>query len=196
MLLHGPSSAGKSSTSRALLPLLGPDWVHFDPDDSKIVPPALSISTPTLFNQGQFYFHSCALAVLHSGKNVVIEFALALFEPPQVREFLLRFQDVRVYLIAFQCPSAELERREQERGDRRIGLARRQIEEIAQSGTPLKYDLVLDSSCADAPERAKIIAEFVAGHPQPTAFASTLRGLESIRMVETIDTETKACGSL
>jgi len=195
VLLHGPSSAGKTSTSRALLSLLEGDVVHFDPDSFDFSPNPAPASVPTLFNPAQAHFHWSALTEVRSGRSVVIEFCLALFEPSQIAEFLLMFRDVRVYLVSFCCPPSELERREQERGDRRPGLARRQFEELRQSGVKLEYDLVLDSAEADACGRAKAIAEFIARHPQPQAFGNSLRRLPPLQPDEEINTETKLCGS-
>jgi chloramphenicol 3-O phosphotransferase len=70
-------------------------------------------------------FHRCLPALLDAGNNLIVD---DIIETPQMwTQFrtLLRGHDV--FLVGLHCLPAELERREQARGDRRVGDAARDL---------------------------------------------------------------------
>jgi chloramphenicol 3-O phosphotransferase len=80
-----------------------------------------------------------ALAI--AGNNLLIEFIIET--QAQSDALRQRLEGFDVFLIGVHCPLPELERREQLRGNRRVGDARRDLETV-HSFT--KYDFESDSS--------------------------------------------------
>lgn len=66
------------------------------------------------------------------------------------------------------CPLEELERREQQRGDRTIGEGRSHIEEGVHTLGP--YDLEVDTHSQSPQENAKLIRAAHANRKSPSAF--------------------------
>lgn len=146
ILINGASSAGKSTLCRALRDALPRPFLHFSLDffmfDANVLPrtPEGRVRDwkqirPQVFEG----FNRCLPALLDAGNNLVVDY---IIETPemwgQFREFL-HGQDV--FLVGVHCPLEELERREQARGDRNPGDARRDAETVH---TFTSYDLELD----------------------------------------------------
>jgi chloramphenicol 3-O phosphotransferase len=70
-----------------------------------------------------------------------------------------------VTLVEVRCDPAELERREQVRGDRPAGLARSQV--IDAHGD---CDILVDTTRTGPEEVARVIADALPGVPVPRAF--------------------------
>ncbi|MDP9763551.1 phosphotransferase-like protein [Deinococcus enclensis] len=91
-------------------------------------------------------FHRCLPALPDAGNNLVVD---DVIETPQMWtqfQTLLRGHDV--FLVGLHCPLAELERREQARGDRRAGDAARDLLTV-HSFTPSHLEL----GCSASPEQ-------------------------------------------
>ncbi|GHF72321.1 hypothetical protein GCM10017782_07370 [Deinococcus ficus] len=88
-------------------------------------------------------FHRCLPVLLDAGNNLVVD---DIIETPQMWtqfQTLLRGHDV--FLVGLLCPLAELERREQARGDRRAGDAARDLLTV-HSFTPSHLELECSAS--------------------------------------------------
>ena len=148
IFLHGASSAGKSTLARALQEALPIPFWHFSIDhfiDSGILPrgrkddPAFNWSArrPAFFDG----FHRCLPALLGAGNNLIVEH---IIETQEWSDTLKRLLDpFDVFMVGLHCPLEELERRERERGDRRLGDARRDFLTIHEGCT---YDLEFSST--------------------------------------------------
>lgn len=148
ILINGASSSGKSTLSRALQARLDEPFWHISIDhlrDAGILPLqrirngdfAWADMRPTFFDG----FHHCLPALAEAGNNLIVEHIVETEDWMQRLVALLSPFDV--FFIGVHCPLAELERREAERADRRIGDARRDYEVAHTFGI---YDLEVDST--------------------------------------------------
>ena len=160
--LNGSSSAGKTTLAEALLDVLEEPYLYFSINLFDEIPSRKQIKrglVPDIryFEMG---FAECIAALARSGNNVIVDDVIA---PPQHlpagQEFdaldLLRHRvkilsPFDVLFVKVFCPLDELERREVARGDRTIGLARNQYEQVHRYAV---YDVEVDTS-AEAPEDA------------------------------------------
>ena len=147
IILHGPSSSGKSTFGLALQARIElPFWrISIDTlRDGGVLPTARIASGE--FNwrgmRGPFFdgFHHSLRAYAEAGNNLIIEH---IFDAPgwieQVATLLLPFD---VFFVGLHAPLAELIRREAARGDRRIGDA---AQDFATVHRGLSYDYEVQS---------------------------------------------------
>ncbi len=149
ILLNGPSSAGKSTLCQAIQAQIDEPFLQFSLDffffNSPVLPKQkLKDGTfewaeirPRVFEG----FFNCLTALALAGNNLVIEFIIET--QSQWDALRQKLEDFDVFLVGVHCPLPELERREQLRGDRGVGDARRDSETV-HSFT--KYDFEIDSS--------------------------------------------------
>jgi chloramphenicol 3-O phosphotransferase len=161
ILLNGPSSAGKSTLCRAIQAQIDQPFLQFSLDffffNSTVLPKQQlkdgafqwAEMRPRVFDG----FFNCLPALALAGNNLVIEFIIET--QTQWDALRQKLDGFDVFLIGVHCPLPELERREQLRGDRRVGDARRDLETV-HSFT--KYDFEIDSSEAADENATRIIA--------------------------------------
>jgi chloramphenicol 3-O phosphotransferase len=161
ILLNGPSSAGKSTLCRAIQAQIDQPFLQFSLDffffNSTVLPKQQlkdgafqwAEMRPRVFDG----FFNCLPALALAGNNLVIEFIIET--QTQWDALRQRLEGFDVFLIGVHCPLPELERREQLRGDRRVGDARRDLKTVH---TFTKYDLEIDSSEAADENATRIIA--------------------------------------
>lgn len=143
--LNGTSSSGKSSLARALVDLSDEAFTYLALDHLG----------------GELHRYAARLA--HSGNHVIIDNVAAFFGAKYCDDFAESFDllaDLSVILVRVDCNLEELERREKERGDRMIGLARTQFDTVHAHG---QYDLVVDTGNDSARDCARQILDFIAG---------------------------------
>ena len=171
ILLNGASSAGKSTLARGLQARLDEPLWNFSIDHLKaghVLPdariesgefPWSSLREP--FFQG---FHRCVPALAEAGNNVVVEH---IVETKQWMDGLLRLLgSLDVFFVGVHCPLPELARRERERGDRRIGDAKRDYETTHSLCT---YDFEVDTTIAPDRNVEAVIAAW-RKRQRPSAF--------------------------
>jgi chloramphenicol 3-O phosphotransferase len=168
ILVNGASSSGKSTLcARVQAELMEPFW-HWSIDHlvaAQTLPDARIKSGEFTWSgmRRQFFdgFHATLPALADSGNNLLVEHIVETEEWMARLVQLLRGFDV--FYVALHCPLPELERRERERGDRRLGDARKDFESLHRFG---EYDLELDSANAlEANSRALIAAWQERAHP-------------------------------
>lgn len=177
ILLNGASSAGKSTLAAALqhrLPL--PFW-HYSIDHLRVagVLPWARIDSGEFawsLLRGAFFegFHRSVAGFAEAGNNLLVEHII------ETEEWMLRLVRLLagfdVFFVGIHCPLEELERRERQRGDRRLGVARTDFEVVHTFGS---YDFEVSST-----ENADVVASRVAAEWQarasPSAFTKMLRG--------------------
>jgi chloramphenicol 3-O phosphotransferase len=134
ILLNGASSAGKSTLALALQRCLpGPFW-HYSMDHLRVakVLPWDRIESGEFpwrpVQREQFFegFHNSIPAFAAAGNNLVVEHIVET--AAWMQRLLLLLEDFDVFFVGVHCPLDELERRERQRGDRRIGEARADFE--------------------------------------------------------------------
>ena len=161
ILLNGPSSAGKSTLCRAIQAQIDEPFLQFSLDffffNSPILPKqqlnnavfSWAEMRPRVF-EGYF---NCLPALALAGNNLLIEFIIET--QTQWDALRQRLEGFDVFLVGVHCPLPELERREQSRGDRRVGDARRDLETVH---TFTKYDFEIDSSEPANDNATRVIA--------------------------------------
>lgn len=148
ILLNGASSSGKSTLACSLQDTLPEPFWHFSIDhlrEARVLPTERSQSGvfSWIALRPQFFegFHRCLPALAEAGNNLVVEHIVESQAWMHRLVKLLRHADV--FFVGLHCPLEELERREQTRGDRRIGEARADFQ-IAHAFCV--YDLEIDST--------------------------------------------------
>jgi chloramphenicol 3-O phosphotransferase len=152
ILLNGASSSGKSSLSLAIQGALDEPFLHCSSD-------MLAVGLPERRDQeGPFAwwgnlrprffagFHGCIVALAAAGNDLIVEHIIETSEwRAELRALLLPFD---VFLVGVHCSLVEIDRRERERGDRRLGEGREHVEvdRIHELGP---YDLDVDTTGRD-----------------------------------------------
>jgi chloramphenicol 3-O phosphotransferase len=176
ILLHGASSSGKSSIARELQARIDEPFWHVSIDhlrDAGVLP-LQRIRSGEFDWKGMreaFFagFHSSLPAYAEAGNNLIVEHIVETER--WLRRLVELLAGVDVYLVGVHCPLDELERREQARGDRPPGDARRDFETIHAFTT---YDLELDALERPITNADRVIAAWKARR-RPCVF-DRLRG--------------------
>ena len=148
ILINGASSSGKSTLARALWARLEEPFLYYSFDHfraAEVLPMERirkeQIDWPAMrpaFFEG---FHRSLAALASAGNNLLVEHIV------ETEAWMDRLLDLlapfNVFFIGVHCPLPELERREAERGDRRIGEART---DFAVVHDHKQYDLELSST--------------------------------------------------
>jgi chloramphenicol 3-O phosphotransferase len=171
IIINGPSSSGKTTLSLALQKKLSIPFIRFSFDlfiENKILP-------RDQINRGSFSWqamrpavfdglHRCIPALASAGNNVIFDH---IIETEGWLHDLVRYlADFDVFFVGLHCSIEELERREMQRGDRRIGEARLDSQFVHRFGN---YDLELNAE-KSAEENARILTGEWEKRTRPSAF--------------------------
>lgn len=162
IFLNGSSSAGKTSLAQALQHRLKTLYMHVSIDTFGQMFPEefeepLSSETIAMIQTNLIAgFHRCLGALAHTNNYVIADHVLQ--EAAWWTECAQILADVSVLLVQVWCPLEELERREVARGDRKIGMARRQFDKVYGSGI---YDVMVDTSQLNSDESAQVILKYI-----------------------------------
>ena len=175
ILLNGPSSAGKSTLCQAIQGQVNEPFLQFSLDFFLFNSPVLPKQQlkNEAFNWAEMRprvfegFFNCLPALAVAGNNLVLDYIIETQSQWDVLR--QRLEGFDVFLVGVHCPLPELERREQLRGDRRVGDARRDLETV-HSFT--KYDLEIDSSQPAEENATQIIAAWKS-RTRPSALDGT-----------------------
>ena len=133
ILLNGASSSGKSTLALGLQAALREPFWHFSIDHLNVanVLPKLRIEAGEFVwsdLRASFFegFHRCLPALAAAGNNLIVEHIVETQAWMQRLVHLLTAVDV--FFVGLHCPLQELERREKQRSNRRIGEARTDFE--------------------------------------------------------------------
>ncbi len=175
ILVNGASSSGKSTLSKALQEKLELPFWHYSIDHllaANILPQARIKSKEFSWAdiRPQFFagFHHSLPALAKAGNNLIVEHIVETQEwMTLLLELLAPFD---VFFVGVHCPLPELERREVERTNRRIGEARQDFETVHRFGV---YDLEIDSTQELDANVEKVISAWNT-RKQPSAFQTML----------------------
>lgn len=171
IILNGPSSAGKTTLALALQKQFDVPFIRFSFDlflENRVLPMhQISNGTfvwgdlrPAVFNG----LHQCLPALASAGNNVIFDHIIE--QKAWLAQLVQLLAEFDVYFVGLHCALAELERREQQRGNRRTGDARADLEIVHRFGT---YDLELNSEQSAEKNAATLIAEWK-NRSHPSAF--------------------------
>jgi chloramphenicol 3-O phosphotransferase len=169
LFLNGASSSGKSSIAKALQAMIEQPCFHLCIDDY------LQALQKDLWDRQEIVqrewlhiiggFHAAAAAIARAGNLVIVDDVLEK-EPPWVENLLILFEGLDVIFVGVHCPLAELERREQERGDRKQGMARLQFDQVHAQAL---YDVEVDTSKLSTRECATRVIDYMRERQYPSA---------------------------
>lgn len=182
--LNGPSSAGKTTIARALQNTLKEPFLVFGIDQMIFMMPeklndwhthtlALGFSWQPIENEAgvvsAYKIHTgpfgkrmiqalkdIAVTLTLSGQNLIIDDVS--FGKEGVQEWRNALQEFNVLWVGVTAPLEIIEKREQERGDRKIGSARWQTEHVH---TEVTYDVMINTGDKTLAENIDIICKHV-----------------------------------
>jgi len=176
IIINGPSSSGKTTLALALQKQINLPFLRFSFDlflENSVLP-------TTQIRQGNFSWaairpavfdglHHCVPALAAAGNNLIFDHIIETKQwLDDLVELLAGFD---VFFVGLHCSIEELERREVQRGNRRIGEARADLEIVHRH---CSYDLELNSESA-AEENATALIDAWERRTRPSAF-DKLRG--------------------
>ena len=173
LFLNGTSSSGKTSLSNELLRLLdGEQYMYLSVDHAisgmnemliHMYGPQLSEAEVNKIEAEEWIessvislFHHTILAFSMIGKNIIVDHVLV--DLAWLEECQQLLSNSKIFYIGVHCPLEELERREMNRGDRPIGLARAQFNKVHQK---CEYNLEVNTYSHSIAECAAAIKEFI-----------------------------------
>jgi chloramphenicol 3-O phosphotransferase len=163
IVLHGPTSAGKSSLARALQEMALVPAFHVSLD-SFVTMSRRSDMRSLEETQQAYHIHcdnlrSTLTRLMSTQFEIIID--LVLRDEIELQEVLSTLLNRTVYLVGVRAPLDILEERERNREDRGIGMAR---EQNIHPAFNRNYDLVIDTSKYSPEEGAVEIRNFMHGH--------------------------------
>jgi chloramphenicol 3-O phosphotransferase len=167
ILINGASSAGKSTLAKAFQALVDEPFLHFSLDllmfggavlpvrRDTVGPFSWASMRPMLFDG----YYRCLAALASAGNNLVVDYIIET--PDQLDRLVYLLTPFDVFYFCLYCPLSELEQRERQRGDRRIGDAHRDHELVNRFGP---YDAELDGMLSADANAASLVAAWRARH--------------------------------
>ncbi|MFI5808860.1 chloramphenicol phosphotransferase CPT family protein [Streptomyces sp. NPDC051561] len=169
IFLNGTSSSGKSSIARELLDILDDGVFSLLAVDSfnamRTKRDLAQEDLDAVLRRTRMGFHRSIGAMAEVGNDVIVDHVLS--EPWRLIDCLTVLPPEDVLFVGVRCSLDELVRREEERGDRPLGLAALQYDLVHEHGD---YDVECDTSSADPRTCAELIKKFLPCRPTPTAF--------------------------
>jgi len=180
ILLNGPSSSGKSSIGRALLPLLPDPWFLVPVDGISGMRSTVHLRSLSDQEIGEMLtrtrrgYHRVVAALASQGNDVIMDYPLS--EPWRLADLLEVLEPYDVTLVHVGCSPAELARREHARGDRPAGLAASQ--RVFEHGD---CDLEVDTTTSSPAECAAAVVTALDNRTHDTAFGRLRRSATARR---------------
>lgn len=174
IVLNGAGSVGKSSTAKALQRLADESFLHVQGDAFlDMIPPQLwgrpegiifrqleendypsiEIEMGLALNRLMEGMRAAVAALANAGSNCIVDDVM--LSPSDQQSYVAECSNIPIQFVALHAPLEILEKRERDRGDRVIGLARWQYERVHRG---IEYDFEIDTSASDASTIAKLIA--------------------------------------
>jgi chloramphenicol 3-O phosphotransferase len=165
IVLHGPTSAGKSSLARALQDIAPAPAFHVALDAFVTMSRRRDMRSPQEERQA-YHLHcenlrSVLARVVDTQFEILVD--LALRDESELQDTLRVLSNRPMYLVGVVAPLDVLEERERHREDRGNGMAR---EQSASAAFRRDYDLVVDTSTLSPEDAAIAIRNFVREHPR------------------------------
>jgi chloramphenicol 3-O phosphotransferase len=168
IVLNGASSAGKTSLCKLLQVALDEPYMHLQEDvfvfntyHERWTRPGLG---ERIFAMTMLAYYRSIRACVSAGHNVLVD--TGFYSAELVQRFVSELHDLRIWLVGVHCALSELERREQARGDRQVGIAGEQFGTIHAH---VVYDIEVDTSQESFERCADTIKTFVTSTVPPMA---------------------------
>jgi chloramphenicol 3-O phosphotransferase len=144
IFLNGASSSGKTTLSHALQTQLEQPYLHFAEDMFFATLPEKSFSEQEWMLHGQRVYNGftqCVRTMVECENRLIVD--TVAWQPGSISGFAQALEHVDVLAVGVHCDLAILEQREQQRGNRSIGLARKQFDRVHAEAI---YDLEISTS--------------------------------------------------
>jgi chloramphenicol 3-O phosphotransferase len=177
IFLNGASSSGKSSLAHALQERLEKPYLFVAEDMFFAALPAREFSQETYLRYGwRLYngFTQCVRTLVECGNRVIVD--TVAWNEGSLDGFINALWDMRVFAVGVHCPLDILEAREQQRGNRSVGLARKQFDLVHHNAL---YDLEVDTSQMESSACADRIVDAMKNPQAPHAFALMRQRLQA-----------------
>ena len=180
IIINGPSSSGKTTLALEVQKQFDIPFLRFSFDlflDNKVLPLekmrdgsfSWDSMRPSVFTG----IHQCLPALATAGNNLIFDH---IIESKSWLENLLQsISTLDVFFVGLHCSLPELERREIERGDRRVGEARADLETVHSITS---YDLELNSENA-VEANARLLITAWKQRERPAALEKMIREMNS-----------------
>jgi chloramphenicol 3-O phosphotransferase len=171
IILNGASSAGKTVLCKKLQEVLPEPYIHLEEDcfvfntyHDRFLNGELA---PEIFRKTMLGYYRSLRAFLSAGHNILAD--TGFYTPELLAECVRELSKERVWLVGVHSSIAELERREQARGDRQPGLAKEQQATIHRN---VLYDIEVDTTASSPDQCALSVKEKLQELGSPTAMSS------------------------
>ncbi len=156
IFLNGSSSAGKTTLAKEIQKLSKERYFHFSIDTfCHMIEPTLFDEDPwSSVNVAANAMHQAIVSVCTDGDNVIIDNVIDNTFIHWLRQCISLFKDFNVTFVNVYCDPEDLAQREIQRGDREIGLAMYQVNNMSMIET---YDLHVNTSKLDKTDCARLI---------------------------------------
>ena len=169
LIINGISSAGKSSLAHSFQTQSTHQWMRLSLDDFFDMFPTGSNYTDVPYDRFLDAFYKSVAIWAAEGFDLIVD---TVFESQRCLEMAQDLlQPYRIYLVALHCPLEEAERREQRRGNRPIGLAQKQFQQVHSYCT---YDLELNSYQSSLADNVQKLDNYLNNESTPGAFQDGL----------------------
>jgi chloramphenicol 3-O phosphotransferase len=182
ILLHGASSVGKSTIASILRERLDGPYLHIGADNFIAMLPKKYFPGSTYEHDGAIFviendknnlpkvklkYGAVAIKLFSSIKKIMLDLATdgfpliideLILKEEELEEYRQLFKNFNLITIKVWAPLEVIEKREKNRGDRKIGLARGMYDEAYQN---YKDDLLLDTSQFSPQECAEKIKNLI-----------------------------------
>ena len=167
--LNGASSSGKTTLSKELQTLLDDQFMHVCFDAFyQMLPARFKPSTPAdskYVERVHLGFEYSIPALAKAGNRLIVDYPFHYLDSlPRCLELVSEY---RVLYVGVFCPVDVLEQREGARGDRKVGLARKQTAIVHLNS---EYDVEIDTHQLSSNQAARKIISSLQIATIPTAF--------------------------
>lgn len=181
IFLNGTSSSGKTSIALELQRNLEEPYLHMSVDQFLNMLPSDYLTNGSKVANAKDAMlkvisgmHNALPAFVASGNNIIVDHVLQ--ERKWLEECVSILADFKVLFVSLYCSIEELQRREQERGNRKIGTANYQYNRVHTHGI---YDLEINTELNSIEECARKIKHHLQENHPLNAFKLLKKNLES-----------------
>ncbi len=156
IVLNGTSSSGKTTLAKAFQSISSQQYLHCSLDAFWNMTPPTIAANSTNFPKLKLAMAKSIKALAETGHNVIVD--TVLLGKTNGQQLKTELEGLECVFVKVECSSDELNKREQARGNRQIGLAESQIDLVHKG---IHYDLIINTEQLTALEAAEKLNAYV-----------------------------------